>query len=123
MVGVQVVNACRKQTDLEHDKCILMVNHVAVFTLFWPSQTSVKLGLRPFSIAVAFPARVERPILITWKISRTGTPRKLNVVLLSWHVCEQPGRQKMHKLRQLQRKLSDVRSTCAGKATAMENGL
>lgn len=68
MVGVQVVilvNACRKQTDLEHDKCVLMVNHVAVFTLFWPSQTSVKLGLRPFSIAVALPARVERPILIT----------------------------------------------------------
>ena len=65
MVGVQVVNACRKQTDLEYDKCILMVNHVAVFTLFWPSQTSVKLGLRPFSIAVALPARVERPILIT----------------------------------------------------------
>ncbi len=35
-----------------------------------------------FHIAVALTARVKRPILISWKISRAGTPRKLNVVQL-----------------------------------------
>jgi hypothetical protein len=53
---------------------------------------------RAFSIAVVLLVRVERPILVTWKISRAGTPRKLNVVLLSWRVREHLGGQKMHRL-------------------------
>jgi hypothetical protein len=52
--------------------------------------------LRAFSIAVVLLVRVERPILVTWKISRPG--RKLNVVLLSWRVREHSGGQKMHRL-------------------------
>ena len=55
-------------------------------------------SLRPFSISVALPARAERKILITWKISRACMSRKLNVVLLSWRVREHSGGQKMHRI-------------------------
>ena len=56
------------------------------------------------------------------KKRRAGTSRKLNVVLLSWRVREHSNGQNAQD-RQLQRKLSNVRSARAGKATAMENCL
>ena len=70
----------------------------------------------------ALPARAERPIFITWKISRAGTPRKLNVVLLSRVYASRQADKKMRRLDNysLQKKLNHVRSARAGKAAVVE---
>ena len=88
----------------------------------WQKSEELHLILRPFSTTAALPARAERPIFITWKISRAGTPRKLNVVLLSRVFASRQADKKCAG-QTTQRKLSNVHSARAVKATAMENYL
>jgi hypothetical protein len=127
--------SCRSWMTVESWQASLIVGEFSVrviWELAWTRfpilvwATDVHSGNFPLQTAVALPARVERHILITWKISRAGTrpTKKIECSSIYFHgVSTSSQADKNAQDRQLQRKLSNVRSARSGKATAMENCL